>query len=1132
MTTAAEEEGKPPSERRSGSGRRRRRASKADDVVATGEDGDDGDDDTKRVRSGSGGKRKRATKTAAAAPVTVAAASSSSASSSPPPPASHFKTSEDEKTIRLALHKSPFFTCLDEEQIERFVAVAERRQYDEGEIVILEGCVDEYDDDEEEEDRFGNGTGGRSASVVRGRLSDKRETVKVPIHSGPADDYEISSEDDCDNNNNNNNNNKKIQNDGETDGGTATETSVSTADDGTPVATASGDNDVDRGGDGEKVEEEALNQGNGGKVGGNIESMTIPFQLGEQFPRSIVKDRPVALQHQITTTTHPSMFGSTSTSTETSYSSKPPPPRSGTKRALYIVKSGRADVWYHPGFNPASLGPGSVFGEGGFLFGRQHSASVIAGLSNDQSHTEQKSQKPKFECWVVDYRTFRNYVLPSNNMKQLYQKYASVKIDGDSDAGSYAMTMQDFVRAIEQQESTAIALRDPLVGLRIANTYNLLSSNKTKRKLGDGTEQQTIDLPEFCIFHLLMSRPDPEIDIAFLLMDSERTGQIRIEDVERFLHPVFPDINLQSEFFKRYFGHDDQRGGRSGVPTMTIREHNFSQFFADLQREVGQQAFLKAVSDHGFDGYLAQTDFVRVLKTACGWRLPEGVADRLEEIYCNPSRQSPRDDDHAAALETERRDIKSGKRYFAYGDFIAFQEVLAILPGICNVIDRAQEIKKEPISPDDFKVANRVLGLGGRLSRRQVDIIFALFDLNRDGYISHEDTVQVCGVDFAERLVPVRGRSGALTFAPAPKFRKPGTDAISAEGPLSGGGAIDDLALQVGHFSLSAIAGALGPVALYPLELIKTRLMNQRITKDGAHGRLYANSLDCFRQVFRAEGIAGLYRGMTPQLLGVAPEKAIKLRVNDLLRKALGTHDEGTGALKINLPLEMLAGACAGACQLLVTNPMEIVKTRLILQGETSELLRRRGLTPPPTQNFRGVVKDLGFLGLYRGAAACLLRDVPFSAIYFPSYAACKSTLASRRDSNRASLTDLLVAGTAAAVPAALFTTPADVIRVRLQAVAQRPGSGEPNYTGMRDCATQIYETEGPRGFFRGSGPRVLRTAPQFGITLLAYEQITSRLGVSSSSSAPGGGNNNNRPPTNAPVDPHDYRSVFPAPSP
>ena len=36
------------------------------------------------------------------------------------------------------------------------------------------------------------------------------------------------------------------------------------------------------------------------------------------------------------------------------------------------------------------------------------------------------------------------------------------------------------------------------------------------------------------------------------------------------------------------------------------------------------------------------------------------------------------------------------------------------------------------------------------------------------------------------------------------------------------------------------------------------------------------------------------------------------------------------------------------------------------------------------------IVRQLGLLGLYKGASACLLRDIPFSAIYFPAYAHLK----------------------------------------------------------------------------------------------------------------------------------------------
>jgi len=60
-------------------------------------------------------------------------------------------------------------------------------------------------------------------------------------------------------------------------------------------------------------------------------------------------------------------------------------------------------------------------------------------------------------------------------------------------------------------------------------------------------------------------------------------------------------------------------------------------------------------------------------------------------------------------------------------------------------------------------------------------------------------------------------------------------------------------------------------------DMVKTRLQNQRSTVVGEV--LYKNWLDCCKKIFRNEGgVAGFYKGLLPQLIGVAPEKAIKVR--------------------------------------------------------------------------------------------------------------------------------------------------------------------------------------------------------------------------------------------------------------
>jgi solute carrier family 25 aspartate/glutamate transporter 12/13 len=60
-------------------------------------------------------------------------------------------------------------------------------------------------------------------------------------------------------------------------------------------------------------------------------------------------------------------------------------------------------------------------------------------------------------------------------------------------------------------------------------------------------------------------------------------------------------------------------------------------------------------------------------------------------------------------------------------------------------------------------------------------------------------------------------------------------------------------------------------------------------------------------------------------------------------------------------------------------------KIRLQIQGEAA---KAEGAV---TKGAIHIIRRLGILGLYRGATACLLRDIPFSAIYFTSYSHLKS---------------------------------------------------------------------------------------------------------------------------------------------
>lgn len=225
------------------------------------------------------------------------------------------KSEEEKELIRLALHRNPYFTCMDEEQVERFVQVAQVQTYRPGEAVILEGCRDE-------------------------RVYEYQpETADDALGPADVDDLLLDEDEpDC----------------------------------------------MTRDGDGDNSDRHAT--------------------------LSDANDTALYTLNHV------------------------PPPSSGSKSLLYIIKDGNADVLYHRNFNPASIGPGTLFGEGGFLFDRQHSASVVAA--------------GPLECWVVGLDAFLKSVLRSENLRKIFAKHAHRK---DSEGNLY-MTMDDFIRSCLQDD--------------------------------------------------------------------------------------------------------------------------------------------------------------------------------------------------------------------------------------------------------------------------------------------------------------------------------------------------------------------------------------------------------------------------------------------------------------------------------------------------------------------------------------------------------------------------------------------------------------------------------------------------------------------------------------------------------
>lgn len=222
---------------------------------------------------------------------------------------------------------------------------------------------------------------------------------------------------------------------------------------------------------------------------------------------------------------------------------------------------------------------------------------------------------------------------------------------------------------------------------------------------------------------------------------------------------------------------------------------------------------------------------------------------------------------------------------------------------------------------------------------------------------------------------------------------------------------------------------------------------------------LNKSALGIISEIWIKEGPRGFYRGLAANLVGVTPEKAIKLAVNDYARGYFARRlDVPEGMLP--LKFGMLAGAMAGFCQVLATNPMEMVKIQMQLQTQ------KHGKVLKSTWQ---MIKELGLSGIYRGTTATWIRDIPFSIVFFSSFAVLRERT-----------TNSFISGCLAGCLASIIATPMDVIKTRYQS----------EYNGKRilDLYKETWRREGFHAFFKGVLPRCLIVSPLFGISLMVYD--------------------------------------------
>uniref|UniRef100_T1JCV8 Solute carrier family 25 member 32 n=1 Tax=Strigamia maritima TaxID=126957 RepID=T1JCV8_STRMM len=283
------------------------------------------------------------------------------------------------------------------------------------------------------------------------------------------------------------------------------------------------------------------------------------------------------------------------------------------------------------------------------------------------------------------------------------------------------------------------------------------------------------------------------------------------------------------------------------------------------------------------------------------------------------------------------------------------------------------------------------------------------------------------------------------------------------------------------------VAGVSGGVAatmiLHPLDLIKIRFA----VNDGQLATIpqYKGIFNAFATIVRQEGIAGLYRGVTPNVWGAGASWGLYFLFYNAIKAWMEGEEKGT----LNAGRHMLAAAEAGVMTLSMTNPLWVVKTRLCLQY--------RNMTDVPAhKHYSGMIDALrkvyvheGILGLYKGFLPGML-GVSHGALQFMAYEELKRRYNLYRHvaiTNKLTSVEYLTCAAISKLFAASVTYPYQVIRARLQ-------DQHHNYSGIVDVLSRTWRFEGWRGFYKGIVPNLLKVTPATAITFLIYENVIAIL--------------------------------------
>jgi len=176
----------------------------------------------------------------------------------------------------------------------------------------------------------------------------------------------------------------------------------------------------------------------------------------------------------------------------------------------------------------------------------------------------------------------------------------------------------------------------------------------------------------------------------------------------------------------------------------------------------------------------------------------------------------------------------------------------------------------------------------------------------------------------------------------------------------------------LGYFNAGCFSGIFTTIVMTPMELIKVKLQLQ--TNDKI--KVYRGAIDCGRKIFSELGFRGIYKGTLSTLMRDVPGTGVYFATYEFFNNKMIPANGSKKDLMFYQTL--FAGGMAGIVGWIVMLPPDTIKSRIQADGAS----KYRGMW----HCFRELVREEGYLALYKGIGPVFLRAFPANAACFMGY--------------------------------------------------------------------------------------------------------------------------------------------------